>query len=104
MQRLKLSKKLIEQIIDKIRQEVDVEKIVIFGSQVRDDRRESSDIDIALFGVKGKRVFLLKDKLNEELDTLRDIDLIVFDNLKNEELKKRILKEGVVIYERGSKR
>ncbi len=104
MQRLKLSKKLIEQIIDKIRQEVDVEKIVIFGSQVRDDRRESSDIDIALFGVKGKRVFLLKDKLNEELDTLRDIDLIVFDNLKNEGLKKRILKEGVVIYERGSKR
>lgn len=104
MQRLKLSKKLVEQIIDKIRQEVDVEKIVIFGSQVRDDRRESSDIDIALFGVKSKRVFLLKDKLNEELDTLRDIDLIVFDNLKNEGLKKRILKEGVVIYERGSKR
>ena len=104
MQKLNLSKQLIEQIINKILEEIKAEKIVVFGSQVRDDQRKSSDIDIALFGVKDKKVFLLKDKLNDELDTLRDIDVVVFDTLKNEKLKDRILKEGVVIYERGFKR
>ena len=104
MKKINLSKQLINQIVEKILREIKVEKIVVFGSQVRDDRRESSDIDIALFGVKNKRFFLLKDKLNEELNTLRDVDLVVFDDLKSKKLKEKILKEGVVIYERGFKR
>lgn len=104
MEKLNLSKKLINQIVKKILTEIKVEKIVIFGSQVRNDRRESSDIDIALFGVKNERIFLLKDKLNEELNTLRDIDLVLFDALKNKKLKEKILEEGVIIYERGFKR
>ena len=103
MHKLSLSKQLIEQIVSKTLEDVKVEKIVVFGSQVRGDHRKSSDIDIALFGVKNKRVFLLKDKLNEELDTLRDVDLVLFEALTNEKLKHRILKEGVIIYERSLK-
>ena len=103
MHKLSLSKQLIDQITSKILEEIKVEKIVVFGSQVRADHRKSSDIDIALFGVKNKKVFILKDKLNEELDTLRDVDLVLFDTLTNEQLKHRILKEGVVIYERNFK-
>ena len=103
MHKLSLSKQLIDQITSKILEEIKVEKIVVFGSQVRADHRKSSDIDIALFGVKNKKVFMLKDKLNEELDTLRDVDLVLFDTLTNEQLKHRILKEGVVIYERNPK-
>ncbi|HCJ67673.1 MAG TPA: nucleotidyltransferase domain-containing protein, partial [Elusimicrobia bacterium] len=30
--------------------------------------------------------------------------LVLFDTLKNEKLKKKILEEGIVIYERGSTR
>ena len=75
MQKLNLSKQLIEQIVNKILEEIKAEKIVVFGSQVRDDHRKSSDIDIALFGVKKKGFFLLKDRLNEELNTLRDVDM-----------------------------
>ena len=103
MHKLSLSKQLIDQITSKILEEIKVEKIVVFGSQVRADHRKSSDIDIALFGVKNEKVFILKDKLNEELDTLRDVDLVLFDTLTNEQLKHRILKEGVVIYERNFK-
>ena len=103
MHKLSLSKQLIDQITSKILEEIKVEKIVVFGSQVRADHRKSSDIDIALFGVKSKRAFLLKDKLNEELDTLLDVDLVLFETLTNEKLKHRILKEGVIIYERDLK-
>ena len=49
MDKLSLSKQLIEQIVSKILEEIKAEKIVVFGSQVRSDHRKSSDIDIALF-------------------------------------------------------
>lgn len=100
--KVRLSEKLIEQIIEKIISETAVSRIVLFGSTVRDDCRATSDIDIALFGITAEKTYLLKDKLNEELDTLRDVDIVLFGRLKNERLKERILKEGVVIYERNT--
>ncbi len=103
MKKLSLSKQLIEQIVSKILEEAIVDKIAVFGSQVRSDHRNGSDIDIALFGAKSERAPLLKDKLNEELNTLLDVDLVLFDDLENKKLKDRILKEGVIIYERNPK-
>ncbi|MEW6686871.1 MAG: nucleotidyltransferase domain-containing protein [Candidatus Edwardsbacteria bacterium] len=104
MNKLNLPEGLINQLVEKILQEVNPDKIIIFGSSVRENNTKGSDIDIALLGVKEARISLLKDKLNEEANTLKDIDLILFDTLKNERLKDRILKEGVVIYERSSKK
>lgn len=97
-----LSDNLIKQIVQKILEEVKPQKIVIFGSQAREDNAGSSDIDIALFGADENMLFKVKDKLNEELDTLRDIDLVLYESVKNKKLKKRIAEEGIVIYERGS--
>ncbi|HCJ67674.1 MAG TPA: hypothetical protein DHV62_10280, partial [Elusimicrobia bacterium] len=79
MKKLNLSENLVNQIVEKILQEIEPEKIVLFGSQVRNDNTKSSDIDIALFGVREDKIFPLKNKLNEELDTLKDIDLVLFD-------------------------
>ena len=97
-----LSDNLINQIVKKILEEVKPQKIVVFGSQARKDNAGSSDIDIALFGADENMLFKVKEKLNEELDTLRDIDLVLYESVKNEKLKKRITEEGVVIYERSS--
>ena len=107
MKKINFPKQLINRIVKKILEEVKPEKIVIFGSSVRKDNTNSSDIDIALFGVKDEKIFLLKDKLNDELPTLKDVDIVLFDTLKNGaslKLKKRILDEGVVIYERSPER
>lgn len=105
MSHIKVSKELLEEIIKRITQKVEVEKIIIFGSSVREDGSKKSDIDIALLGVNNlSKIPELHLELNEELPTLRDIDLVVFDTLKNEKLKQRILSEGVVIYERSSSR
>ena len=101
--KLNLSIELINKLVDIIISEVDVEKIAIFGSMARGDFTQSSDIDVALFGVDRGNIMLVRDRLNEELNTLRDIDLVVFEELKNDALKSKILKEGVVVYERNSK-
>ena len=99
-----ISRGLEEQIVRLITRKVVPKKVVIFGSQARPDSRASSDIDIALFGVDAEQAALLRDELNDELETLRDVDVVSFDGLKNEDLKKRILREGKVIYERDARR
>lgn len=105
MLQINFSNELLNEIIRRITQKVEVEKIIIFGSSVRKDGSRKSDIDIALVGVKDlDKIPSLHLELNEELPTLREIDLVIFDNLENQKLKQRILNEGIVIYERGSSR
>ena len=96
-----LDKKLIKQIVEKINQELDVDKIILFGSQVRSDKQISSDIDIAIEGISAVQAGFIKEILNEEIETLLDFDALSLDELSNETLKKRIYKEGMVIYERN---
>lgn len=102
---MNVCEKLIKKIIEKITQKVEVDKIMIFGSSVRKDGSPKSDIDLAIFGLKEiEKLPVLKEELNEEIPTLRDIDIVVFEQLTNERLKQRILEEGVIIYERSSTR
>ncbi|MBI4369763.1 MAG: nucleotidyltransferase domain-containing protein [Elusimicrobia bacterium] len=97
-----LSKILLEQIIKKILEEADPDKIVLFGSMARNDDMRSSDIDIALFGVERMKAIVIKDKLNDQIESLRDFDVIAFDSLKNKPLKNKIIQEGITVYERRS--
>lgn len=73
------------------------DKIVLFGSRARQDNGTTSDFDIAIFG----KVNLAKihDCL-EDAATLLNIDVIAFDEIGNKKLKNKILKEGVILYER----
>ena len=100
---LMLDKKLIKQIVEKINQELDVDKIMLFGSQVRSDKQINSDIDIAIEGISVEQAGFIKEILNEEIETLLDFDVLSFDELSNKTLKKRIEEEGVIIYERNAK-
>ncbi|MCK5583896.1 MAG: nucleotidyltransferase domain-containing protein [Elusimicrobiales bacterium] len=98
-----LDKKLIKQIVVKINQEFNPDKIILFGSQVRRDRQVNSDIDIAVKGISAAQAGFIKEILNEEIETLLDFDVLSFDELSNKTLKKRIEEEGVIIYERNAK-
>lgn len=82
-------------IINEIFQKFEIEKKVIFGSRARGDYRYNSDIDIAVFGNIDRKIFnrLLHELM--ESDCIYKIDLVHFEKVNNEELKKDILDEGI---------
>lgn len=97
-----ISQKLIDEIVEAIRSIIEPETIILFGSSIRDDFSQNSDIDIALVGINRERIYEIKDDINQSVHTLKDIDIICFEEITNRNLKKRILKEGRVIYERNT--
>ena len=93
-----LIKKIIKQCIEN-----DVVFIGVFGSFVRGDYKEDSDIDIAILYDKGKSksLFDLID-LEEKLTRLlgRKVDLGIFDSI-SPYIINEVKKEMEVIYEKG---
>jgi len=87
-------------IFNSFKQFADIEKASIFGSRAMGNYKKGSDIDIAIFGKKlnYNTVLKLSGILNDDLPIPYFIDVIHFENLKNEELKTHILKEGKTIY------
>ena len=87
----------IKQKIVPILQDYGVKKIALFGSCVRGEMKEESDIDI-LVDIKADISLLgfvgLKQKIEEALG--RKVDLVEYDTLKPL-LRERILKEQVVL-------
>ncbi|MCK4519169.1 MAG: nucleotidyltransferase family protein [Candidatus Omnitrophica bacterium] len=87
----------IKQKILPILQNYEVKKVALFGSCVRGEMKEESDVDIlidiradiSLLGFVG-----LKQKIEDALG--RKVDLVEYDTLKPL-LRERILKEQVVL-------
>lgn len=74
-------------------------KIILFGSRARGDYSKVSDIDIA---VDLKLSFREKRKLRDKLDKLvglYSLDLVFLNEVENN-FKKQIFKEGVILYEK----
>ena len=71
-------------------------KIVLFGSRARKENGRLSDFDIALFGQIN--IAKVRDAV-EEAKTLLKVDMVAFDEIGDENFKKKILQDGIVIYE-----
>ena len=78
------------------------QKIILFGSRMRNDNIERSDYDFAFDApdVSPDEWLLFKEIVEETAPTLLRIDLVLLSDTINESLKKRIFEEGRVIYER----
>lgn len=75
-----------------------IEKGVVFGSRAKGNYRKNSDIDIALFG---KTDFFESERIRFELNELPlpyKFDVILYSDIKNQELKKHIDRIGITIY------
>ena len=94
---MRLSVNIIKQKIIPILQDYGVKRVALFGSCVRGEVEEGSDIDI-LVDIKADISLLdfvgLKQKIEEALE--RKVDLVEYDTLKPL-LRERILKEQVVL-------
>ena len=90
-----LDRRLIDQILDVILKYTTPKKVIIFGSRARGDFKKTSDIDIAIDSEED--IDFVREILDEEVETLLKFDVV---NLRkvNEDFKKRILEEGIVIY------
>lgn len=73
-----------------------VKKVILFGSRARGDFREKSDIDLAVQGGDYQRFSLAVD---DETSTLLKYDIVLLDGAVQEELRKVIREEGLIIYE-----
>ncbi len=89
-------------IIQELKKVPQIEKAVIFGSRAIGNYKKGSDIDIAIYG-QGITFDILSKinyKLNEVIPTPYFIDVVHFENTKNQELKKHISEFGKIIYEK----
>ncbi|MDC3415209.1 nucleotidyltransferase domain-containing protein [Terrihalobacillus insolitus] len=91
-------------ILNKIKEHsskfIDIEKIILFGSRSRGDHDERSDIDIAVQAPNLSQYDWLNFSLviREEMNTLLLFDVVWLEQA-SEELRAKIRKEGVIIYE-----
>ncbi len=86
--------------IQKICQNYEVDKLVLFGSRARGDNKLTSDVDIAVFvpqNMEKKGYFI--DEF-DNLNTLLKIDLVFIDNYTDKRLINYIERDGIIIYER----
>jgi len=97
-----LSEKQLKEIKDILASYPEVEEAVLFGSRAIDTYKEASDVDIA---VRGKKVnwslaAKIKDHLEEETYLPFFFDIIAYNTIKSDELKKHINTKGKTIYSR----
>ncbi len=79
----------------------DIEKIVLFGSRAREDNRNTSDIDLAVFTNDSKDEAFIRNEI-DELDTLLKIDVVMVNDKIDPKLTENILKEGVILMQKNS--
>lgn len=82
----------------------DVERILLYGSRARGDAGERSDFDLAVVapGMTHAAWSRFALEMEEELPTLCGVDLLRLDEKTARDLRARITREGVVLYERAA--
>ena len=96
-----LSQALIHQIREIVLAQGKISKVVLFGSWATKSARKNSDIDLAIFGaaLTSADINFIRSALEENVKTPLKFDVVHFDTLTKESLRKDILNEGIVIYE-----
>lgn len=91
---------IIQHIAEELSQVPSVESVILYGSRARGDHRERSDIDLAVVcpGASSRDWFDLTNII-DEARTLLKIDLVRYEKMQ-EEFRKEIDREGIVLYER----
>jgi uncharacterized protein len=90
-----ISENVYKKLIDYFQSEKDIQKVILFGSRAKNTARYNSDIDLCIDYEGGQ-----KGKLLDDIDRIVGIyscDVLFADSL-NEEIKKQIVRDGVVIY------
>lgn len=75
-----------------------IKKVILYGSRARGDYKPGSDIDIAIvFRKNCEKIYEIRDRLLEQ-NFIYTFDIIDYEEISNEKLKKNIDREGIVIF------
>jgi len=87
-------------IREAIKKYPEIDEAIIFGSRAMGNYKKGSDVDIALKGqnVNRRTVIRLADDLNEVYPLPYFFDVINYNDISNEELKKHIDSVGKTIF------
>ena len=72
-------------------------RVMLFGSRARGTAEEKSDIDLAVWGCPDFPH--LEDRLDNELWSLLQLDVVNMDESSSHELLEEVLKDGKVLYD-----
>ncbi|MFH0709722.1 MAG: nucleotidyltransferase domain-containing protein [Pseudomonadota bacterium] len=77
----------------------DISEVILFGSRARGTHRPSSDVDLALKGgnLSIDTLSKLRYILEEETNLPYFFDIVVYDRVENEALKREIDEDGEII-------
>lgn len=82
----------------------EVKSVILFGSRAYGDADPRSDVDLAISAPRmNLRRWLNMKQLAEEAPTLLSITLVRLEDSPSE-LRERVLKEGIVLYEQKKDR
>lgn len=95
---LVLEKMIQDKIAEISRKYENINKVILFGSRVRGDNREKSDIDLAVYG-KGNICDFIYD-LETGIDTLLEFDVTQVNRELDPLFMDQIQEEGITIYKK----
>ncbi len=98
-----LTQKVIEKICSVFTRFPEIEKAILYGSRAKGNYKAGSDIDLTLYGTALTPE--LRTDIVEAVDDLLlpyTIDLSLFDELENADLRDHIKRVGIVFYERAN--
>lgn len=82
----------LNKVVEKIKKQLNPDKVILFGSRARGDAHKRSDIDIAVDTHRNI----------QQIDLYGNFDIVRLKDA-NQKLKDRIEREGVILYERKTK-
>jgi len=93
-------------IIEAVDKYSEIEEVILFGSRAMGNYKKGSDVDLAIVGENIDRKILrrISDDLNEEYPLPYFFDVLNYNDISNEALKKHIDSVGKSIYKRNSKK
>lgn len=89
-----------ERILSALLKFPEIEKAIIFGSRALGNSKSGSDVDLAILGknITSKTAVRLRSLLNQELPLPYFFDVVVYENIANDNLKRHIDEHGVVLF------
>jgi len=93
----------VDMIVNALKENKEIEQAFIFGSRALGNYKKGSDVDLVVTGenVTDKTIANLNELLNETYPLPYFFDILQYEKIQNEHLKKHIDKHGVDVYVRG---